>query len=92
MTGSPPPAASKKLVPKYLSVSTMVTTPASTGMTAINKNAVTNQVQTNRGSFIQVMPGALRLQIVTMTLMAPMMELIPMMWMEKTNRAVLSGE
>ena len=37
MTGSPPPAALKKLVLKKWSVSSMVTAPASTGMTAINR-------------------------------------------------------
>ena len=51
ITGSPPPAASKKLVPKYLSVKIMVTAPANTGITAINKNAVINHVQTNNRHF-----------------------------------------
>ena len=37
ITGSPPPPALKKLVPKYLSVSSMVTAPASTGITAISR-------------------------------------------------------
>ena len=37
ITGSPPPEAVKKLVAKYLSVSSMVTAPASTGMTAISR-------------------------------------------------------
>jgi hypothetical protein len=36
-TGSPPPAALKKLVPKWRSVSIMVTAPASTGITAISR-------------------------------------------------------
>ena len=39
-TGSPPPAALKKLVPKYLSVRSIVTAPAKTGNEAINKNEV----------------------------------------------------
>ena len=91
MTGSPPPAASKKLVPKNLSVSTMVTAPASTGITAINKKAVINHVQTNKGSFIHVMPGARILTMVTITLIAPMIELIPIICTENTNSAVLSG-
>ncbi|MNT47389.1 hypothetical protein D3C72_1841000 [compost metagenome] len=37
ITGSPPPAAEKKLVPKWRSVSTMVMAPASTGITAISR-------------------------------------------------------
>ena len=36
-TGSPPPAAWKKLVPKNWSVSSMVTPPASTGIAAISR-------------------------------------------------------
>jgi hypothetical protein len=37
MTGSPPPAGLKKLVPKWRSVSVMVIAPANTGITAISK-------------------------------------------------------
>ncbi len=37
ITGSPPPAALKKLVPKWRSVSSIVTEPASTGITAISR-------------------------------------------------------
>ena len=37
ITGSPPPAALKKLVPKWRSVSSIVTAPASTGITAISR-------------------------------------------------------
>ncbi|EVU08924.1 hypothetical protein D018_0912 [Vibrio parahaemolyticus VP2007-007] len=50
-----------------------------------------NQVQTNIGNLNHVMPGARMLTIVTMTLIAPMMELIPMICTENTNSAVLSG-
>ena len=77
MTGSPPPAAEKKLVPKCRSVSIMVTAPARTGITMINRKAVISQVHTNRGIFISVMPGARRLKIVTMMLMAPRIDEIP---------------
>ena len=37
ITGSPPPAALKKWVPKLRSASSMVTAPASTGMVAISR-------------------------------------------------------
>jgi len=67
----------------------MVTAAASTGMTAMSRNAVMSQVQTKSGICIQPMPGARKLKMVTMTLMAPMMEEIPMMWMANTNNAVL---
>ena len=90
ITGSPPPAASKKLVAKYLSVSTIVTAPASTGITAINKKAVINHVHTNKGNFIHVMPGARKFTMVTITLIAPIIELIPIICTANTNNAVLS--
>ena len=61
----------------------MVTTPASTGITAISRKAVISQVQQNSGSFIMVMPGARMLRMVAMILIAPMIELIPIMWMAK---------
>ena len=90
-TGSPPPEASKKLVPKLMSISIMVTAPASTGMTAISRKAVISQVQTNRGIFIIFMPGARMFRIVAITLMAPMMEDTPIMWMAKMKKVVLGG-
>ena len=37
IVGSPPPAALKKLVPKWRSVSSIVIEPASTGITAISR-------------------------------------------------------
>lgn len=89
-TGSPPPAA-LKLVPKWMSISIMVTTPASTGITAISRNAVISQVQTNSGIFIRVMPGARRLRMVAITLIAPMIELIPARWMAKMKNVTLCG-
>ena len=76
-TGSPPPAALKKAVPKNLSVNNMVTAPASTGMDAIRRKAVMIQVQTNSGSFMKVMPGARILNTVAMIFIAPMIEEIP---------------
>ena len=60
-----------------MSINIMVTQPASTGITAINRNAVISQVQTNSGIFINVMPGARRLRMVAITLIAPMIELMP---------------
>ena len=90
MTGSPPPAALKKVVPKNLSVSSMVTAPAKTGITAINKNAVMSQVQANIGIFNKSTPGARMLSTVAMMLMAPMIELIPIMCTANTAKATLA--
>ena len=85
------PAAEKKLVPKWRSVSIIVTVPASTGMTMISRNAVISQLQTNKGIFINVMPGARRLNIVTMILIAPNTDEIPIRWMPKIRKSVLGG-
>src|SRR5471032_2815194 len=77
MTGSPPPAALKKEVPKWRFVRVMVMAPASTGMTAINRYAVISQVQQNIGIFIRVMPGARMFRMVTMMLIEPMIDEAP---------------
>ena len=90
-TGSPPPEASKKLVPKWMSISIMVTTPASTGMTAISRKAVISQVHTNRGIFIRVIPGARMFRMVAITLMAPMIDDTPMMCTANIKKVVLGG-
>ncbi|MNM87898.1 hypothetical protein D3C81_1000920 [compost metagenome] len=74
-----------------MSISIIVTQPASTGITAISRNAVISQVQTNSGIFISVMPGARRLRMVAITLIAPMIELIPIKWMAKMKNVTLSG-
>lgn len=74
-----------------MSISIMVTTPASTGITAISRKAVISQVQTNSGIFIRVMPGARRLRMVAITLIAPMIELIPIRWMAKMKKVTLAG-
>ena len=66
----------------------MVTAPASTGMTAISRKAVISQVQTNSGIFISVMPGARMLRIVTMMLIAPMIEETPIRCTAKIEESV----
>ena len=77
MTGSPPPAALKKLVPNWRSVSNIVTAPANTGITANSRYAVINQVHTNKGIFIIVMPGARIFRIVVTILIDPIMDEAP---------------
>ena len=78
MTGSPPAAALKNPVPKNLSVNSIVTAPASTGIDAIRRKAVMIQVHTNSGSFIKLMPGARMLNVVAMMLIAPATDDAPM--------------
>ena len=49
-TGFPPPAGSKNVVLKFLSVNNMVIPPANTGRESNNKIAVVNTDQTNKGN------------------------------------------
>ncbi len=83
MIGSPPPAGSKKVVPKLRSVSSMVRAPARTGTESSSKNAVTSIDHTNSGILCRVMPGARMLKIVVMKLIEPSSELTPAMCSEK---------
>ena len=76
-TGSPPPSAEKKVVPKLRSVSSMVIAPASTGSDSSSRNTVTRIDQTNSGILCRVMPGARMLKIVVMKLMAPRIDEAP---------------
>jgi hypothetical protein len=87
-TGSPPPAALKKVVPKWRSVRVIVTAPANTGMTATSRYAVISQVQQNIGIFIIVIPGARMLSSVVMMLIEPRIELMPRMWTAKIVRSI----
>ena len=50
-TGSPPPAALKKTVPKLRSNNNIVIAPAKTGKDKSNKIAVTKTDQTNKGNW-----------------------------------------
>ena len=69
----------------------MVTTPASTGITAINKKAVINHVQANSGIFIMVMPGARIFNTVTTILIAPIIDEAPMTCTAKIKKVVEGG-
>src|SRR6266446_3830690 len=76
-SGSPPPAGSKKVVPKLRSVSSIVIAPASTGSASSNKNAVTRIDHTKSGMRCRVMPGARMLKIVVMKLIELMIDDAP---------------
>ena len=77
IVGSPPPAALKKLVPKWRSVRSIVTAPASTGITAIRRYAVMSHVHTKSGMRMSVIPGARMLRMVVMMLIDPMIDEAP---------------
>src|SRR6185312_16455499 len=68
----------------------MVTAPASTGITAISRKAVISQLHTNTGILSRSMPGARMLRMVAMMLIEPMIEEMPIRWIENTIRATLS--
>jgi len=70
--GSPPPAGSKKVVLKFLSVRSIVIAPAKTGRDNNNKNTVTKIDHTNNGILSIVIPGALILKIVVIKFIAPL--------------------
>ena len=76
-SGSPPPAGSKKVVPKFLSVSSMVMAPARTGSASSSRKAVTRIDQTNSGILCMVMPGARMLNMVVIKLIAPKIDDAP---------------
>jgi hypothetical protein len=74
-----------------MSINIIVTTPAKTGITAINKYAVINQLHTKRGIFINVMPGALILKIVVMIFIDPRIDETPITWTEKIKKFTVEG-
>jgi len=82
-TGSPPPLTSKKLVLKFLSVSTIVIPPANTGSESNSNIAVTNIAQPNNGNLCNFCPGALMFIIVVMKFIAPNIDEIPAKCKEK---------
>ena len=86
-TGSPPSAALKKAVPKFLSVSNIVMAPAKTGNDNSNKTAVTSIDQTNKGILCKVIPGALILKIVVIKLIAPRIDEAPAKCRENIARS-----
>ena len=86
-TGSPPPAGSKKVVPKLRSVISMVIAAARTGSASSNRKAVTNIDHTNSGILCRVMPGARMLKMVVMKLIAPRIEAAPARWSEKIAKS-----
>lgn len=65
--GSPPPATSKKLVLKFLSVNTIVIAAASTGKDNSNNTAVITTAHPNKASLCSLIPGLLMLSMVVMT-------------------------
>lgn len=75
--GSPPPAGSKKVVLKFLSVNNIVIAPAKTGKDNNKRTAVINTDHTKSGIWCIPIPGALIFKMVVMKLIAPKIDEIP---------------
>lgn len=75
--GSPPPAGSKKLVLKFLSVNSIVIPAANTGNDNNNNIAVINTAHTNKGNLCILSPGALIFRTVVIKLLDPNIDEIP---------------
>src|SRR6202051_3379879 len=86
-TGSPPPSAEKKVVPKLRSVSSMVMAPASTGSDSNSRNTYTRIDNTNSDILCKVMPGARMLKMVLMKLMAPRIDEAPARWIDRMAKS-----
>jgi len=74
---------------KFLSVSSIVIAPASTGSDSSSRIAVTIIAQANRGSLWNDIPLPLILIIVTIKFIAPSILLIPARCSEKIARSTL---
>jgi hypothetical protein len=85
--GSPPPVISKKVVLKFLSVSSIVIAPASTGKDNNSKIAVTLAPHTNKGIRNKCIPGVLILNTVVRKLIDPNNEERPAKCNEKIARS-----
>src|SRR5260363_6654 len=84
------PAARRveKEVPKWRSNSSIVTAPASTGITASSRKAVTRPGHANNGLFLQLLPGARIFKMVTTILIAPIIDDAPMIWIAKISKSI----
>ena len=76
-SGSPPFDGRKNVVPKLRSKNTMISATVMIGMAKSVRNAVTSIIQTNTGMRMSVMPGARMLRMVTMKLMAEVVDAMP---------------
>lgn len=91
-TGSPPEAASKKLVLKFLSVNNIVKPEANTGNDNNNNTAVITIAQLNNVNFEYVIPLVLIFITVTMKFIAPNKEDIPDICNENITISTLGPE
>src|SRR5210317_684634 len=86
--GSPPPAVSKKAVPKLRSDNNMVIAPARTGRAKRISQEVTKIDQENSGTLNRVMPGVRMFRKVVIILIAPRMEEAPERWTAKMAKSI----
>ena len=86
--GSPPPAGSKNVVPKFLSVRSIVIAPARTGRASRISHAVTKIDHENRGTLNKVIPGARIFRNVVIIFIAPRIEDAPDTWTANMARSI----
>ena len=86
--GSPPPAGSKNVVPKFLSVNNIVIAPARTGRASKINQAVTKIDHENNGTLNKVIPGARMLRNVVIILIAPKIDDAPETWTAKIAKSI----
>jgi hypothetical protein len=77
----------KKVVSKLRSKNTMIMAAVMIGIANTVRNATTNIIQVNTGMRISVMPGARKLMMVTMKLMAVAVDPIPSNTMPATQKS-----
>src|SRR5512137_973784 len=82
------PGPLKKLVPKLRSKNNISSAPASTGVEARIITDVVRIDQQNNGMRVMVMPGVRMLRMVTMKLIAPTSDDVPMMTRPMIHRSV----
>ena len=90
--GSPPPAGSKKVVLKFLSVNNIVIAPANTGNDSNNRIAVIKTAHTNKGNRCIVIPGARIFIMVVIKLIAPKIEEAPAICKLKMAKSIEGPE
>ena len=86
--GSPPPAGTKKCVPKKRSNMSSTSATVITGKAVITRNWVTSVIQLNTGRRIIFIPGARMLRIVTMKLKPAASDAMPRIWRPSSQKSM----
>ena len=92
-SGSAPASTEKKVASKERWNIRRNSATVMTGMANSSRNCTTMTIQVKIGTFIRLMPGARMLMTVTMRLIAPVREAIPVIWRPSAQKSTpLVGE